>query len=239
MSDVCRVPERAFDQNVARRRVAAGMLAAHDASDRLDAVLVGDNDHALVERVRLAVEGEHALARAGAAHGEIALDLGEVEYVQRAAAVEGDVVGDVDERADRPQANRAEPLLHPFGRRAVGHAAHETQGERRAEMLVGGGEIEMDPGRAVEGAGNRFRRRRLQASQPRRGEIAGDACNAGRVGTVRGHGDVDHRIVEPGETRVGDANRGVIGKLDDPLVIVAELELRRRAQHPVRIRPRG
>ena len=101
-------------------------------------------------------------------------------------------------------------------------------------MLVGGGEIEMDAGWAVEGAGNRFRRRRLQAAQPCRGEIPGDAGDAGRVGTVRGHGDVDDRIVEPGKTRVGEANRGVIGKLDDPIVIVAELELRRRAQHPVR-----
>ena len=58
--------------------------------------------------------------------------------------------------------------------------------------------------------------------------------DAGRVGTVRGHGDVDDRIVEPDETRVGDADRGVIGKLDDSRVIVAELELRRRTQHPVR-----
>ena len=38
-----RVPQRAFDQNVARRLVAAGMLAAHDAGDRFDAVLVGDD----------------------------------------------------------------------------------------------------------------------------------------------------------------------------------------------------
>ena len=106
-------------------------------------------------------------------------------------------------------------------------------------MRILGCEIEMDPGRAVERAGDRLRRRRLQASQPRRGEIAGDAGDAGGVGSVWRHRDVDYRIVEPGEARVGGADRGVIGKLDDPLVIVAELELGRRAQHPVRIRHRG
>ena len=49
------------------------------------------------------------------------------------------------------------------------------------------------------------------------------------VGAVRRHRDVDDRVVEPGKAGVGDADRRVIGKLDDPLVIVAELELRRRA----------
>ena len=101
-------------------------------------------------------------------------------------------------------------------------------------MLVGGGEIEMDAGRAVERPGERLRRRRLQAAQTRRREIARDAGDAGRVGTVRRHGDVDDRIVEPGEARVGDADRRVVGKLDDAVVIVAELELRRRTQHAVR-----
>ena len=215
------------------------MLAAHDAGDRLDAVRIGDDHHALVERIGLAVERQHALARAGAADGEVAGDLGEVEHMQRSAAIEGDVIGDVDERADWPEANRPQPLLHPFGRRAVGHAAHEPQGERRAEMLIGGGEIEMDAGRAVERAGVSLRRRRRKLAEPRRGEIARDAGDARGIGTVRRHRDVDHGIVEPREARVSNADRRVVGQLDDALVIVAELELRRRAQHAVRTRRRG
>ena len=73
---------------------------------RLDAVLVGDHDMLVVERVGAAVERQHLLAVPGAADGEIALDLGGVEDVQRPAAVEGHVVGDVDERVDRAQADR-------------------------------------------------------------------------------------------------------------------------------------
>ena len=235
LGDVGRVPQRALDQHVAGRLVAARMLAAHDAGDQFDAACVGDDDHALVERVGLAVERQHALARARAAHRQVALDLGEVEHVQRAAAVEGHVVGDVDQRADRPEPDGAQALLHPFRRRPVRDAAHQAQREGGAEMRVGRREIETHLGRAIEGAVDRLRRRRLEGSEARRGEIARDAGDAGRVGAVRRQGDVDDRIVEPGEARVGDADRRVVRQLHDALVIVAELELGRRAQHAVRL----
>ena len=106
-------------------------------------------------------------------------------------------------------------------------------------MRVGGGEIEMHAGRAVECAGIRLRRRRLQLAQPGGGEVARDAGDAGGVRTVRRHRDVDDGIVEPGEARVSNADRRVVGQFDDALVIVAELELRRRAQHAVRLDARG
>ena len=215
------------------------MLAAHDARDQFDAHGVGDDDHALVERVRSAVERLHALAVTGAPDREAALDLGEVEHVQRPAAIESHIVGDVDERADRPQADGAQALLHPLRRRAVSNTPHETEREGGAEMRVRRREVEMDLGRAVEGANDGLRRRRLQGSEPRGGEVARDPRDAGRVRAVRRHRDIDDRIVEPGEAGVSDADRRVIRQLDDPLVIVAELELRRRAEHSVRTRRRG
>ena len=215
------------------------MLAAHDAGDQLDAVQVGDDHHALVERIGPAVQRQHAFARTSPPYREIAGDLGEIEDVQRASAVESDVVGDVDERADRPQANRSQPLLHPFGGGTVGHAADQPQGESRAEMRVGGSEIEMHAGRAVEGAFVGLRRRRLQFAQPGGSEVPRDAGDAGGVRTVRRHRDIDDRIVEPGEACVSNADRRVVGQFDDALVIVAEFELRRRTQHAVRTRRRG
>ncbi len=159
VGDIGWVPERALDQHVAGGLVAAGMLAAHDTGNRFDPFCVSDHDHALVKRVGLAVERHQALALTGAPHGQVARDFGEVKDVQRPAAIEGDVIGDVDERADRPEADRPKTLLHPDRGRPIGYAAHEPQGESGAEIGVTRGELEIDAGRAVEDALDPFRRR--------------------------------------------------------------------------------
>jgi hypothetical protein len=88
LRDVERVPERRFDQHVRGVLVAARVLAAHDAADGLDAGIVRDDHVALVEAVGAPVEGQHLLARLGAAHHEVPLHLRGVEHVQRPAAVE-------------------------------------------------------------------------------------------------------------------------------------------------------
>ncbi len=75
LGDVDLVPQRRFDQHVGGVFIAAGGLAAHDAGERFDAVIVRDDADAAVERVGAAVERQQALAFAGAAHGEIALHL--------------------------------------------------------------------------------------------------------------------------------------------------------------------
>ena len=67
LRDVELVPQRRLDQHVGGRRRAAGGLAAHDAGERFDALLVGDDADALVERVGLAVERQQRLAVAGRA----------------------------------------------------------------------------------------------------------------------------------------------------------------------------
>ena len=68
LGDIERIPKRRFDQHIGRALVAARGLSAHDAADQFDALLVGDDHHALVEGVGLAVEREKRLALYGAAH---------------------------------------------------------------------------------------------------------------------------------------------------------------------------
>ena len=60
LRDVERLPQRRFDQHVGGRCRAARGLAAHDAGERFDAVVVGDHAHRVVERVGLAVERQQA-----------------------------------------------------------------------------------------------------------------------------------------------------------------------------------
>src|SRR5204862_259741 len=55
------------------------------------------------------------------------------EDVQRARAVDGDEVGDVDESVNGTEPDRAEPPLQPLGRRAVLHPANEAKREGGAK----------------------------------------------------------------------------------------------------------
>ena len=102
------------------RLVAAGGLAADDAAQRLGAVGVGD-DAVLRRSARRSLPFSAASVSPVArhAHGQRrALHLRHVEDVQRAAEVEGEEVGDVDQRVDRAQADRDQPVLQPLRARA-------------------------------------------------------------------------------------------------------------------------
>jgi hypothetical protein len=112
------------------------MLATHDAADGLDAVVVGDHHDARIEPVGAGIECQHLLALLRAADGEIALHLPCIEDVERPAAVESDVVGDVHQRIDRAKSDGEQTALHPFRGRAVLHAAHEAECKGRAELRV-------------------------------------------------------------------------------------------------------
>ncbi len=118
-----------FDEDVHRRLGAAGLLAAHDAAEAEHAAVIGNDAGFAVDLIFSAVEREEALARLAEAGLDGAMNLVRVVDVKRAAAVVGNVVGDVDQRVDRAQADRAQALLHPCGRRAVLDAADIAPGE--------------------------------------------------------------------------------------------------------------
>ena len=196
--------------------------------ERFDALVVGDDADRVVERVGLAVEREQRLAGARAAHREIAPHLGGIEHMQRPAAVVGDEVGDVDQRVDRAQPDRGQPLLQPFRRRAVLDAAHEAQREGRDRASA---EFDRHRDRAGKLALDRLDRRVLELAHVGGGKIAGDAVHAGAIGAVRRQVDLDHRIVEAGPLRIVRADRRIVRQFDDALVIVGDLQLEFGHQH--------
>ena len=162
-----------------------------------------------VELVGAPVERQHLLAFLGAADSEVALHLRGVEDVERTAAVEGDVVGDVDQRIDRAEADGQQPPLHPVRRRAVLDAAHEAQREGRAELLVVALRSRASRRPGTGPCPHRRHAIGLQRAEARGREIAGDAMDRGAVGPVRREVDLDHRIVEAGIGRVGHADRRI------------------------------
>ena len=216
-----------FDQHVGGLFRAAGSLAAHDARERFDAVIVSDDADVAVERIRPAVERQQRLAVARAAHEQIAPHLRGIEHMQRPGAVVGHEVGDIDQRIDRPQPDRGEALLQPFRRRPVPDAAHQPQREARTQRGVLDGHFH----RAREFTLDRLDRGVLEFAHVGGGEIAGDAVHAGAVLPVRRQIDFQHGIAEPGPLRVASAHRRIGGQLHDAVVIFRNLQFRGRAQH--------
>ena len=121
---------------------------------RLRPALVGDHGHRRVERVGLAVERLDASrpSRASRAWMPPSTLSASKTCSGRAIGI-GDVVGDVDQRRDRPQADGAQPPLHPVRRGTVPHAADDsgrrTAGRARSSSSV---EAELDADGARERA---------------------------------------------------------------------------------------
>jgi hypothetical protein len=229
------IPEGAFEDDVHRLLGHAGRGAAHDAGDALGARVVGDHDGALGEGVSLFVERLERLAARGAMDAQIARDAGRVEDVQRAVAVEGEEVRHVHERRDRAQPDGAQPVLQPLRRGAVAHAPDHARREDRA--AVARVRVDRHAHRAREGAGDRRALDRLQRAEAARGEIAGDAAHAERVGPVGGDRDLDHRVHLGRVMRSEPVDETLAhlagGQLDDAVVLLRKLHLALGAHHAV------
>ena len=226
-----RVEQRDLEEDVGGLLGAARELAAHDAANALDALVVGDHGHLGIERVGLAVERQDLFSVARHAHGQVAGQLVGVEHVERAAQVEGHQVGDVDQRGDRPEPDGLEPVLQPLRAGAVLHVAEKAADHAGTGGLVG--QVAQPLDRALEAALDGHRGRALEGAQAGGGEIAGDAEDAQAVAPVRRDGDLDHRVVEAEDLGEGRADLGVLGQVDDALVLVGQAHLALRDQHAV------
>ena len=143
-----RIEQRRLDKDFARRLGAAGRLAADHAAEALHPGTVGDRGDLRVELVFAAIEREQLFAGPGEAHGQIALELAGVEHMQRPVEIEGHEIGDVDQRRDRPQPDRFEPIPEPARARPVLEAADMAAEKQRA----GGPVFDMDRDRRAEAA---------------------------------------------------------------------------------------
>ena len=228
-----RIEERDLQEDLGGLLGAARKLAAHDAADALQPGLVGDHRHLGVHDVGLVVEGQDLLAGAGQAHGQVALELGGVEDVQRPAQVVGHEVGDVDQRRDRPEPDRQQAILQPLGRGPVLHPAEAAPGDEGAGPGGLLGEVAQPLDRAVEAAGDLGEVVGLEGPEPRRRQVPRHPAHAQAVAPVGGDRDVDDRVVEAHDRREGRAQGCVLGQLDDALVLVREAHLALGDQHAV------
>src|SRR6185312_8502106 len=134
---------------------------------------------------------------------------------------------DVDQRVDRAQADRRQPLLQPVGGGTVLHALDQAQAEGRTQRRHVDGDLD----RAGEGSGDGFYRAILERADGGRAEIAGDTVDASAVGPVGCEVYFDHRLAECRVGGVAFADRRIGRQVDDAVVIVGELKLGLRHQH--------
>src|SRR5262249_56929139 len=107
--------------------------------------------------------------------------------MQRAATVEADVVGDVDQRIDRPEPHGGEPLLDPGRRPRIIDAAKVATGKTRTGVGRRGWKSKLDldwTGEVAVDAGDG--RLGLEPAPSRRGKVAGDAAPSPAIGAGGG-----------------------------------------------------
>ena len=225
------IEQRAFDEALGGVLVAAGVLAADDAAERLGPRGIGDDAVLIRQRIGLAVQREDLLAGARHAHGQrAALHLGDVEDMQRAAEAVGVEVRHIDQRVDRPEPDRHQQVLQPLRARPVLHVAHCAAQHPGAGARIGDLPAQR---RGIAGLDLRLGER-LEATEAGGGQVARDALHAERVAAVRRDADLDDRVVEPGILHVALAERRVLRQVDDAGVVVAEAHLARREHHRLR-----
>ena len=208
-------------------------MAAHDPGQRFDARAIGDNHIVRVEPVGPAIERGEFLIRLSAAHGEIALDFFGVEDVQGPGPVESEIIGDIDERIDRPQPNRLEPPLHPIGTLPIADAFHEAQREGGREIRILWREIELDRNGTRKPARDRRHRLALQFAEPRRREVAGNAIDTRGIRAVGQEIDLDERVIERCPLRISRADGGRVRQIENAVMIIGQFEFGARTKHAV------
>ena len=228
-----RVPIGGFEENLGGVGGAAGRLAAHDPGEGQGGAVVGDQHRPGGDAVGFAVERQQGFAAHGRVDAQRAGDFGGVKDMQRAVQAIGEDVGDIDEGRDRAQADGLEPVLQPSRGGAVLDTADQATGEMRAGFGLQAG-VDPDVDFAGKTGGEDGDWQGFQAAQTARGQVAGDAANAKRIGAVRGDFDMDHRVVAAAIVDESRTQRGVCGQLDDAVVIVGQHQLAFGAQHAIR-----
>ena len=128
-------PECRLDIHVAGVVRNCGRLPPHDAGQALHCAVVCDHPELRRQFDRLAIEQLEGLARTRPANRECAVESAEIEDMTRSAQFEHHVVGDVDQRGDRPLTGALQAFAHPCRSRCRRvHTANDATGEPAAEI---------------------------------------------------------------------------------------------------------
>ena len=220
--------KRAFEEDLGGLQRDATLFTAHDAGQRQRAVFVGDQQRVGSRGHRLFVEQQHLLALHRKAHMDCALEAGVVESVQRLPEFEHDVVGDIHQRADRPDATALQTLLHPVRRRRLGIDALE---HTTAIARTGLGRIEHDRAPIVDRRHHGSKHGTHQRDAGKRRDLARHPGQTQAVRTVWRELDGEQGIVERQVLADVHTHRCIVGQRVQPAMLVGQSKLTLGAQH--------
>ncbi len=226
--------ESRLEEHVGGPRPHHRRLPAHHAAERHRPAGVGDREQSRAVLHLLLVEQSDALAGLHVAHVDRAFELGVVERVHRLAAFEHHVVGDVHQRMDRAQPRALEASHHP-GRR--GRARIESAND---PAVVGAASLRLrdaDGTLVLDRSRDRGGRAQLARGTDDRRGVARDAEHRQAVAAIGRELESEVRVVEREDIANVAADGRIVGKHQQPRVVVREAELARRAQHAARLDP--
>ncbi len=126
-----------FDKNGIGIRSNLRVKAAHDASEGYALAGITDKQHILLQLMLLAVQGYERFIRLSPTyHNAVAVQAVVVEGVQGLAQFQHNIVGNVYDVVDGPNALSLQSLSQPKRRRLDGNILNHPGGIARAEVRV-------------------------------------------------------------------------------------------------------
>ena len=197
---------RGLEEHVGGGGRDLGVLAAHDPGQADHAVGIGDHQELRVDGGVVAVEQLQGFAIARIAHADRSLEQVAVVGMHRLPELEHQVLGDIDQEADRTHAAATQAFGHPHrGRGGRVHTLQHTTYETRRV----GARMQFDRQGRIVRCGNRHRVQRLDLGPGGRGHVEGDAVHAEAIRAVRRQLQFDAGIGQAEVLRKRRADRRV------------------------------
>ncbi len=229
-----RVEQRAFHKHVTRALADRGRFPAHDARQRNHPRRIRDYDILVRDVIIAVIQTEERLTRPPATDRQRPpRDPVRVEHVQRPPQIVDKEIGDIHQRADRPQPDRGQTPRQPVRRGRIPHPRDlppQHPGTRLRRLDPPG-----DRAKHAAGRQRRPGRPRTQPPQPGSGQVPRNAAHPQRIPTVGRDADLHQRIVQPREGGVSLPGLGAFRQFDDAVMVLAQPQFALAHQHAGRL----
>ena len=214
--------------------------AAHDAGQANGLILVGNHQHTGLQGSLGTLQGGHGFARLGLPDHDLAGgDIPVVKGMHGLAVLQHDIVGNIHNVVDGPDAVGTEPLAHPLGAGADLHVGHHPGGVTVAQLLRRDLYVQMlEDGAGIGAMDHRIMMAHMLAEGG--GSLPGQTDDGIAVRPIVGDLEIHHGIVVAddqvdvvaGLSRIRLQDPDAVG-VDPGQIVLGQAQLGKGAQHAV------